>query len=91
MSLWNKYKTIEFHVKEGRFKLFLSGSHLRIQDMDESLNHDSIVWYKMYRIDEAGCLKGYLSDFTENFAYILSECETLKQAKDFIEFKFLIK
>ena len=91
MSLWKKYKTIEFHVKEGRFKLFLSGSHLRIQDMDESLNRNRIVWHKMYRIDEAGCLKGYLSDFSEKFAYVLSECKTLEKAINFIESKFLIE
>ena len=88
---WNNYKTIEFHVKEGRFKLFLSGSHLRIQDMDKSLKLGRIVFYKMYRIDEAGCLKGYLSDFTEKFAYILSECKTLEIAIKFIESNFLIE
>ncbi len=87
---WNNYKTIEFHVKEGRFKVFLSGSHLRIQDMDESLTRDRIVWHKMYRIDEAGCLKGYLSDFSEKFAYILSECKTLQEAKNLIESIFLL-
>mgnify|MGYP003519232273 CR=1 FL=1 len=91
MHLWSNYKTIEFHVKEGRFKLFLSGSHLRIQDMDKSLKLGRIVFYKMYRIDEAGCLKGYLSDFTEKFAYILSECKTLDIAIKFIESKFLIE
>ena len=80
MSLWKKYKTIEFHTIEGRYKLFLSGSHLRIQDMDKSLKYD--------RIDEAGCLKGYLSDFTEKFAYILSECKTLEIAIKFIESNF---
>ena len=91
MHLWSNYKTIEFHVKEGRFKLFLSGSHLRIQDMDKSLKLGRIVFYKMYRIDEAGCLKGYLSDFTEKFAYILSECKTLDIVIKFIESKFLIE
>lgn len=91
MSLWKKYKTIEFHTEQGRFKLFLSGSHLRIQDMDKSLKHDRIMWYKMYRIDEAGCLKGYLSDFTEKFAYVLSECKTLEKAINFIESNFLIE
>jgi hypothetical protein len=91
MHLWSNYKTIEFHVKEGRFKLFLSGSHLRIQDMDQSLICDRTIWYKMYRIDEAGCLKGFLSDFSEKFAYILSECKTLEKAIKFIESKFLIE
>ena len=91
MSLWSNYKTIEFHTIEGRYKLFLSGAHLRIQDMDKSLNRDRIVWYKMYRIYEAGCLKGYLSDFSEKFAYILSECETLEKAINFIESNFLIE
>ena len=91
MSLWSNYKTIEFHTIEGRYKLFLSGSHLRIQDMDKSLKYDRIEWIKMYRIDEAGCLKGYLSDFTEKFAYILSECETLEKAINFIESNFLIE
>lgn len=91
MHLWSNYKTIEFHTVEGRFKLFLSGSHLRIQDMDKSLKLGRIVWYKMYRIDEAGCLKGYLSDFSEKFAYILSECKTLEIAINFIESKFLIE
>ena len=88
---WNNYKTIEFHVKEGRFKLFLSGSHLRIQDMDKSLNFDRIVWYKMYRIDEAGCLKVYLRKKKKKFAYILSECKTLEIAIKFIESNFLIE
>lgn len=91
MHLWSNYKTIEFHTVEGRFKLFLSGSHLRIQDMDKSLKLGRIVWYKMYRIDEAGCLKGYLSDFTEKFAYILSECKILEIAIKFIESKFSIE
>ena len=91
MSLWSNYKTIEFHTVEGRFKLFLSGSHLRIQDMVKSLKHNRIIWHKMYRIDEAGCLKGYLSDFSEKFAYILSECKTLEKAIKFIESNFLIE
>ena len=88
---WNNYKTIEFHVKEGRFKLFLSGSHLRIQDMDKSLNFDRIVWYKMYRIDMTGFIDEYLIDLNQKVAYILSELKTLQEAIDYIESKFLLQ
>lgn len=88
---WNNYKTIEFHVKEGRFKLFLSGSHLRIQDMDKSLNFDRIVWYKMYRIDMTGFIDGYLIDLNQKVAYILSELKTLQETIDYIESKFLLQ
>ena len=87
---FNNYKTIEFHTVEGRYKLFLSGSHLRIKDTDESLKRGRIVWNEWYRIDMTGFLPGYLIDFNQNFAYILSECKTLKQAKHFIESKFLL-
>lgn len=80
---WNNYQTIEFHVEEGRFKLFLSGSHLRIQDMDASLKYDRMIWNEWYRIDTT-------SSFSERFASILSKYNTLNQAKDFIESKFLI-
>jgi hypothetical protein len=91
MYLWSNYKTITFHTIEGRYKLFLSGSHLRIQDMNKSLKLGKIIWHKMYRIDEAGCLKGCLSDFSEKFAYVLSECKTLEKAIIFIESNFLIE
>ena len=84
------YKTIEFHTVEGRFKLFLSDTHLRISDMDESLHRGRIVWDTMYRIDMCGFLEGYLIDFSQKFAYVLSECKTLKQAKEFIESQFLL-
>jgi hypothetical protein len=90
MSLWSEYKTIEFHTIEGRYKLFLSGSHLRIQDMDESLKCDRIVWNEYYRIDMTRFLEGYLIDFNARFARILSERKTLKQAKEYIESKFLL-
>ncbi len=90
MSLWTNYKTIEFHTIEGRYKLFLSGTHLRIQDMDASLNGGRIIWDTMYRIDMCGFLEGYLIDFNARFAYILSECKTLKQAKEYVESKFLL-
>ena len=87
---FNNYKTIEFHTVEGRYKLFLSGSHLRIQDMDESLKRGRIVWNECYRIDMTGFLHSYLIDFNQKFAYILSECKTLKPAKEYIESKFLL-
>lgn len=84
------YKTIEFHTVEGRYELFLSGTHLRIQDMDASLKCSRIVWEECYRIDMCGFLEGYLIDFSQKFAYVLSECKTLKQAKEYIESKFLL-
>ena len=88
---WSNYQTIEFHTTEGRFKLYLSGSHLRIEDMDESLKRDRIIWIKMYRIDVSACLKGKLSSFNNIFANILSECKTLEKAVNLIESKFIIE
>ena len=85
------YKIILFNTVEGRYELYLLGSYLRIIDTTKSIKLDRTVYVKMYRIDEAGCLKGYLSDFSEKFAYILSECKTLEKAINFIESNFLIE
>lgn len=85
------YKIILFNTVEGKYELYLQGSYLRIIDTTASIKLDRTVYIKMYRIDEAGCLKGYLSDFTEKFAYVLSECKTLEKAINFIESKFLIE
>ena len=82
------YKIILFNTIDGKYALYLHGSNLRIIDRTKSIKLGRTQYIKMYKIDQLGCFNGYLIDFNEKFAYILSICSTLEQAISYIESSF---
>lgn len=81
------YQQIVCSVKEGYFTLQIKGTKFTIIDREESIKRGRVIPYAIYDINFTdGIINNFgLTQFTEQFACLTTECKTLFDLVSFCE------